>query len=72
MQVIPFPLFELQSNWVAGVLSKRIALPSKEEMLADVKAFYEDLEALGKPKHRTHLLGDYMMVRFMLNNHKPE
>ncbi|TYK19495.1 flavin-containing monooxygenase FMO GS-OX-like 3 isoform X1 [Cucumis melo var. makuwa] len=64
MQVIPFPLFELQSNWVAGVLSKRIALPSKEEMLADVKAFYEDLEALGKPKHRTHLLGDYMMPTY--------
>ncbi|XP_011650414.2 flavin-containing monooxygenase FMO GS-OX-like 3 [Cucumis sativus] len=63
-KVIPFPLFELQSNWVAGVLSKRIALPSKEEMLADVKAFYEDLEALGKPKHRTHLLGDYMMPAY--------
>lgn len=59
-KVVPFPMFELQSNWVAGVLSNRIALPSKEEMLADVKDFYADLEAFGKPKHRTHELGDYM------------
>ncbi|KAL0550359.1 hypothetical protein IC582_014867 [Cucumis melo] len=59
---VPLPIFELQSNWIAGVLSKRIALPSKEEMLADVKAFYEDLEVLGKPKHRTHELGDDMPV----------
>lgn len=57
-------MFELQSNWVAGVLSKRIALPLKEEMLADVKAFYEDLEANGKPKHRTHEMSD-CMVCFM-------
>lgn len=59
------PLFELQSNWVAGALSNRIALPSKEEMLADVKAFYADLEALGLPKHRTHDLSGYL-VCFML------
>ncbi|XP_038876857.1 flavin-containing monooxygenase FMO GS-OX-like 3 isoform X1 [Benincasa hispida] len=57
---VPLPMFELQSNWVAGVLSNRIAFPSKEEMLADVNKFYADLEALGKPKHRTHELGDYM------------
>ncbi|XP_011650417.1 flavin-containing monooxygenase FMO GS-OX-like 3 [Cucumis sativus] len=58
-KVVPFVIFELQSNWIAGVLSNRIALPSKEEMLADVKAFYEELEARGKPKHRTHKLGGY-------------
>ncbi|CAK9321633.1 unnamed protein product [Citrullus colocynthis] len=46
--VVSFPMFELQRNWVAGVLSNRIALPSKEEMLADVNAFYEELEAFGK------------------------
>ncbi|KAL0550360.1 hypothetical protein IC582_014868 [Cucumis melo] len=63
-KVVPFPLFELQSNWIAGVLSNRIALPSKEEMLADVKAFYKDLEALGKPKHRTHDLGDCLPAYF--------
>ncbi|XP_050942447.1 flavin-containing monooxygenase FMO GS-OX-like 3 isoform X1 [Cucumis melo] len=59
-KVVPFVISQLQSNWIAGVLSNRIALPSKEEMLADVKAFYEELEALGKPKHRTHKLGGYM------------
>ncbi|XP_022153979.1 flavin-containing monooxygenase FMO GS-OX-like 3 [Momordica charantia] len=59
-KVAPFPMFELQSNWVAGVLSNRIALPSKEEMLADVRAFYADLEAFGKPKHLTHEMGERM------------
>ncbi|XP_023539206.1 flavin-containing monooxygenase FMO GS-OX-like 3 [Cucurbita pepo subsp. pepo] len=63
-KVVPLPMFELQSNWVAGVLSKRIALPLKEEMLADVKAFYEDLEANGKPKHRTHEMSDCMVEYF--------
>ncbi|XP_023552042.1 flavin-containing monooxygenase FMO GS-OX-like 3 [Cucurbita pepo subsp. pepo] len=57
-KAVPLPLFELQGNWVAGVLSNRIALPSKEEMLADVRAFYAALEASGKPKHLTHELGD--------------
>lgn len=70
LQVAPFPMFELQSNWVAGVLSNRIALPSKEEMLADVRAFYADLEAFGKPKHLTHEMGE-RMVCFMLISHKP-
>ena len=56
IQVIPFPLFELQSKWVAWVLSGRIVLPSKEEMMEDVKAFYSKLEARGWPKRYTHNL----------------
>ncbi|KAJ6946505.1 flavin-containing monooxygenase-related family protein [Populus alba x Populus x berolinensis] len=55
--VVPFPLFELQSKWIAGVLSGHIALPSPEEMMEDVKAFYETLEASNIPKHYTHNLG---------------
>ncbi|XP_062026007.1 flavin-containing monooxygenase FMO GS-OX-like 2 [Rosa rugosa] len=35
-KTVPFPNFELQSKWIAGVLSNRIALPSKEEMMKDV------------------------------------
>ncbi|KAK3157090.1 hypothetical protein QOZ80_2AG0116030 [Eleusine coracana subsp. coracana] len=58
-KVIPFPLFELQSKWVAGVLSGRIELPSKEEMMEDVKAFYLNLEALGWPKRYTHNFSNY-------------
>ncbi|RXH97316.1 hypothetical protein DVH24_035984 [Malus domestica] len=56
-KVVPFPLFEFQSKWIAGLLSNRIALPSKEEMMEDVKAFYSLLEASGTPKRYTHNLG---------------
>jgi len=58
-KVIPFPLFELQSKWVARVLSGRIMLPSKEEMMEDVKAFYSKLEARGWPKRYTHNFSNY-------------
>ncbi|XP_066377051.1 flavin-containing monooxygenase FMO GS-OX-like 2 isoform X1 [Miscanthus floridulus] len=53
-KVIPFPLFELQSKWVARVLSGRIKLPSKDKMMEEVKAFYLKLEARGWPKRYTH------------------
>ncbi|KAK7406236.1 hypothetical protein VNO78_07857 [Psophocarpus tetragonolobus] len=63
-KVVPFPLFELQSKWIAGILSNRIALPSKEEMTKDIEAFYSSLEASGTPKRYTHNLAlhqwDYM------------
>ncbi|KAA8521876.1 hypothetical protein F0562_012810 [Nyssa sinensis] len=58
-KVVPFPLFEFQSKWIAGVLSGRLVLPSPEEMLADVEAFYLTLEASGIPKRYTHNLADY-------------
>lgn len=58
-KVVPFPLFELQSKWVAGILSGRIALPSQEEMLMDVEAFYLEMEAAGLPKRYTHNIGWY-------------
>ncbi|RVX15455.1 Flavin-containing monooxygenase FMO GS-OX-like 3 [Vitis vinifera] len=44
-----FAVFELQSQWIAGVLSGRIGLPSHEEMMKDVEAFYLSLEAYGTP-----------------------
>lgn len=50
-------MFELQSSWVAGALSGRIELPSPEEMMLDVAAFYSDMEAHGLPKRFTHDLG---------------
>ncbi|KAL5748516.1 hypothetical protein ACOSP7_025558 [Xanthoceras sorbifolium] len=59
-KVIPFPAFELQSKWIAGVLSGRIMLPSQQEMMEDVKAFYSTLEASGKPKRYTHNMSDSM------------
>ncbi|VAI11288.1 unnamed protein product [Triticum turgidum subsp. durum] len=56
-RTIPFLVFQLQSKWVAGVLSGRLELPSQEAMMRDVDAFYSDMEARGCPKRRTHDLG---------------
>ncbi|XP_047093819.1 flavin-containing monooxygenase FMO GS-OX-like 4 [Lolium rigidum] len=53
-KVIPFPLFELQSKWVAGVLSGRIKLPSKDEMMEDIQNIYLRRETRGWPKRYTH------------------
>uniref|UniRef100_A0A1J3DNQ2 Flavin-containing monooxygenase n=1 Tax=Noccaea caerulescens TaxID=107243 RepID=A0A1J3DNQ2_NOCCA len=56
-KVIPFPMFELQSKWIAGVLSGRIMLPWKEDMLMEIKTLYATLEGEGIPKRYTHSLG---------------
>ncbi|KAK4751753.1 hypothetical protein SAY87_020551 [Trapa incisa] len=55
-KVVSFPLFQLQSKWVAGVLSGRISLPSVKEMMEDVDNFYAQLEAAGVPKRHTHTM----------------
>ncbi|KAG7658203.1 FAD/NAD(P)-binding domain superfamily [Arabidopsis suecica] len=57
-QVLPFPMFELQSKWIAGVLSGRIPLPSKEDMIMEIKTFYSRLEVQGIPKRYTHRMGN--------------
>ncbi|CAA0309950.1 unnamed protein product [Arabidopsis thaliana] len=57
-QVIPFPMFELQSKWVAAVLTGRVSLPSLEEMMEDTKMFYSMLEASCIPKRYTHLMAE--------------
>ncbi|KAK6158011.1 hypothetical protein DH2020_005325 [Rehmannia glutinosa] len=57
-KVVPFPLFEFQNKWIAGVLSGRIPLESKEEMMADIEAFYSSLEASGIPNRYTHQMGE--------------
>ncbi|XP_021721721.1 flavin-containing monooxygenase FMO GS-OX-like 5 [Chenopodium quinoa] len=60
--VDPFFLFELQSKWVAGVLSGRLSLPSEEKMMEDVEAFYSELEAKGIPKRFTHRIHDFKQL----------
>ena len=50
-------MFELQSKWIAGVLSGRIMLPSKEDMMEDIKSLYATLEAQGIQKRYTHRMG---------------
>ncbi|KAK1565308.1 hypothetical protein Q3G72_023762 [Acer saccharum] len=58
-KVVPFPLWELQSKWIAGNLSGRLLLPSREEMMEDVKAFYSKLEASGRLQRYAHDLSSY-------------
>ncbi|KAM7259591.1 hypothetical protein ACFE04_015332 [Oxalis oulophora] len=53
-KALTFSMFELQSKWIAGVLSGRIVLPSEEEMMTDIEEFYLSLEASGIPKRYTH------------------
>nr|CAB3484275.1 unnamed protein product [Digitaria exilis] len=49
--------YELQSKWVARVLSGRgAALPSEEDMLASVQEHYREMEEAGKAKRRTHVV----------------
>ncbi|GAA0175438.1 oxygenase [Lithospermum erythrorhizon] len=58
-KVIPFPLCELQSKWIASVLSGQVSLPSADDMMADVEAFYSSMEASSVPKRYTHNMSDY-------------
>ncbi|XP_010476171.2 PREDICTED: LOW QUALITY PROTEIN: flavin-containing monooxygenase FMO GS-OX-like 6 [Camelina sativa] len=55
---LQFFMFEIQSKWVASVLSGRIKLPSEDKMMEDVTAFYAKLKSLGIPKRFTHFLTD--------------
>ncbi|KAJ9147744.1 hypothetical protein P3X46_029870 [Hevea brasiliensis] len=64
-KVVPFPMFEFQSKWIASVLSGRVALPLQEEMMKDIEAFYLSLEASNIPKRYTHNMGDH---QFDYNN----
>ncbi|XP_013612296.1 PREDICTED: flavin-containing monooxygenase FMO GS-OX2 [Brassica oleracea var. oleracea] len=54
---IQLVMFEIQSKWVAAVLSGRVTLPAPEKMMEDLIASYAMLEALGIPKRHTHKLG---------------
>lgn len=52
--MVPFPQVELQSRWVARVLSGAATLPSRAAMEADVTAFYASLAAAGTAQRYTH------------------
>ncbi|KAI0488332.1 hypothetical protein KFK09_028161 [Dendrobium nobile] len=58
-KIIPFPMFQLQSKWIAGVLSGRIILPTQEEMMEDVKNLYSEMQSAGRPKRYTHNIENY-------------
>lgn len=54
-------MFELQSKWVAAVLSGRVSLPSEDQMMEDVTAFYAKRDANGIPKRYAHKLGGFQV-----------
>jgi len=56
-QGIQFVMFEIQSKWVAAVLSRRVTLPTQDKMMEDISAWYASLDAVGIPKRYTHKLG---------------
>ncbi|KAL6906417.1 hypothetical protein ACP4OV_004018 [Aristida adscensionis] len=55
-KTIIFQSFELESKWVAAVLSGRATLPSEEDMSAAVREDYRRMEEAGRPKRHTHAL----------------
>ncbi|KAF5207773.1 Flavin-containing monooxygenase fmo gs-ox-like [Thalictrum thalictroides] len=60
-KVGPFPLYELQSKWMARILSGQSSLPSQENMISDVQALYSRFEAAGVPKRYAHNIWDYQL-----------
>mmetsp|Transcript_7251 Transcript_7251/g.26674 ORF Transcript_7251/g.26674 Transcript_7251/m.26674 type:complete len:188 (-) Transcript_7251:1901-2464(-) len=57
-KVVPFPMMQLQSRWVAQALSGRVILPLEEEMTNACQEFYNKLERDGVPMRYTHRMGD--------------
>ncbi|XP_039141823.1 flavin-containing monooxygenase FMO GS-OX5-like isoform X1 [Dioscorea cayenensis subsp. rotundata] len=51
-----FMTLELQSKWIAQVLSGKVTLSSQETLMASIEAYYQELEHVGQPKHHTHSL----------------
>nr|KAJ0198386.1 hypothetical protein LSAT_V11C700346230 [Lactuca sativa] len=51
---LTFLIVECQSKWIAKTLSMKISLPSKDQMLRDIKEHHGDIEDDGFPKAYTH------------------
>ncbi|OEL15435.1 Flavin-containing monooxygenase FMO GS-OX-like 2 [Dichanthelium oligosanthes] len=54
IKTIVFQSLELESKWVAAVLSGRATLPGEEGMMAAVREHYRQMEEAGRPKRHTH------------------
>ncbi|WVZ57588.1 hypothetical protein U9M48_007954 [Paspalum notatum var. saurae] len=54
-KTIIFKSLELESKWVAAVLSGRVTLPSEEDMMTTVREHYQQMEEEGRPKRHTHV-----------------
>ncbi|KAG5538622.1 hypothetical protein RHGRI_019251 [Rhododendron griersonianum] len=57
-----FEVVELQSKWIARVLSSKAILPSEKEMLVDVEEHYRDMADRGVPKHHTHKIHPHKVL----------
>ena len=73
-------MLELQSKWIAKVLSRKAGLPSKEEMMRDVQEYYQQMTVLRLPKHLTPyshnfeevLYNSFIYVIFIKQNKKQQ
>jgi len=58
-KVVPFPMFEIQSSWVARMLSGAVPAPTLAEMENFVSALELTLEPQGQvPRRHAHCFGD--------------
>ncbi|WOH10420.1 hypothetical protein DCAR_0729889 [Daucus carota subsp. sativus] len=58
-KIIGFPFFESQAKWIAQLLSGKITLPSRDDMMQSIKEFYHEKDLAGIPKHNTHDIADF-------------
>ena len=57
-KICPFPLFSLQAQYIAAVLSGRKNLPSEEEMNVDEEEDFKEKLSSGLFEKHAHLLGE--------------
>ncbi|EXC26263.1 Flavin-containing monooxygenase FMO GS-OX-like 3 [Morus notabilis] len=70
MKIIPFPTWELQSKWIAGILSNPITVPSEEDMMKDINSYYSMLEVSCTPKRYAHNISN-SRPSISIEPHKP-
>lgn len=58
LRICPFPLFSLQAQYIAAVLSGKAKLPSEEEMNAEEEKDFKEKLSSGLGKKYAHLLGE--------------
>jgi hypothetical protein len=58
-KVVPFPMFELQSEWIARMLSGVVPMPTREECARGAAELDAKLEPHGEiPRRHAHMFGD--------------
>lgn len=66
VQLIGFPFFESQAIWIAQLLSGKRTLPSCDDMMQSIKEFYHSKDTAGIPKHNTHDLAEFEVLKFFM------